>query len=164
MSESLNIAVLTVSDTRTPETDTSGQTLVDCLSEAGHKSIARQLLKDDLYAIRAQVAVWIADPQVQVVLVTGGTGFAARDVTPQAVEPLLDQTIPGFGELFRQASFAQIGSSTIQSRVMAGLANMTLVVCLPGSPNACRTAWHQILQEQLNSEHKPCNFVARLKP
>jgi molybdopterin adenylyltransferase len=159
----LNIAVLTVSDTRTLETDTSGQLLVDRLSEAGHHLAARVLLKDDLYRIRAQVATWIAEDEVQVVVITGGTGFTGRDSTPEAVACLLDKQVDGFGELFRQISVADIGTSTVQSRALAGLANGTLVCCLPGSTNACRTAWDGILAEQLDARHRPCNFVPHLK-
>jgi len=159
----LNIAVLTVSDTRTHETDTSGQLLADRLSAAGHRLAARVLLKDDLYRIRAQVAAWIADDEVQVVLVTGGTGFTGRDSTPEAVACLLDKQVDGFGELFRQISVADIGTSTVQSRALAGLSNATLVCCVPGSTNACRTAWDGILAEQLDARHRPCNFVAHLK-
>ena len=159
----LNIAVLTVSDTRTVETDTSGQLFVDRLSAAGHGLYARALLKDDLYKIRAQVAHWIAEDLVQVVLITGGTGFTGRDSTPEAVTCLLDKQVDGFGELFRQISVPDIGTSTIQSRALAGLANGTLVCCLPGSTNACRTAWDGILAEQLAARHRPCNFVPHLK-
>ncbi|MEE9103493.1 molybdenum cofactor biosynthesis protein B [Pseudomonas sp. QE6] len=159
----LNIAVLTVSDTRTLETDTSGQLFVDRLKAAGHNLAARVLLKDDLYRIRAQVATWIAEDEVQVVLITGGTGFTGRDSTPEAVTCLLDKVVDGFGELFRQISVADIGTSTVQSRALAGLANGTLVCCLPGSTNACRTAWDGILGEQLNASHRPCNFVPHLK-
>ena len=159
----LNIAVLTVSDTRSLETDTSGQLLVDRLLAAGHRLASRVLLKDDLYRIRAQVANWIAVDEVQVVLITGGTGFTARDSTPEAVACLLDKQVDGFGELFRQISVSDIGSSTVQSRALAGLANATLVCCLPGSTNACRTAWDGILAEQLDARHRPCNFVPHLK-
>ncbi len=159
----LAIAVLTVSDTRTLETDTSGQLLVDRLSAAGHQLAQRVLLKDDLYRIRAQVASWIAEDTVQVVIITGGTGFTGRDSTPEAVSCLLDKQVDGFGELFRQISVADIGTSTIQSRALAGLANGTLVCCLPGSTNACRTAWDGILAEQLDARHRPCNFVPHLK-
>jgi molybdenum cofactor biosynthesis protein B len=160
----LNIAVLTVSDTRSLDTDTSGQLFVDRLTAAGHRLAARVLLKDDLYKIRAQVATWIAEDQLQVVLITGGTGFTARDSTPEAVNCLLDKQVDGFGELFRQISLVDIGTSTIQSRALAGLANGTLVCCLPGSTNACRTGWDGILAEQLDSRHRPCNFVAHLLP
>ncbi len=159
----LAIAVLTVSDTRTSETDTSGQLLVDRLTAAGHQLAQRVLLKDDLYRIRAQVATWIAEDAVQVVIITGGTGFTGRDSTPEAVACLLDKQVDGFGELFRQISVADIGTSTIQSRALAGLANGTLVCCLPGSTNACRTAWDGILAEQLDARHRPCNFVPHLK-
>jgi molybdenum cofactor biosynthesis protein B len=159
----LNIAVLTVSDTRSLDTDTSGGLLVERLQGAGHHLAARVLLKDDLYRIRAQVAQWIAEDEVQVVLITGGTGFTGRDSTPEAVSCLLDKQVDGFGELFRQISVADIGTSTIQSRALAGLANGTLVCCLPGSTNACRTGWDGILASQLDARHRPCNFVAHLK-
>lgn len=159
----LNIAVLTVSDTRTPDTDTSGGLLVERLQAAGHSLAARVLLKDDLYRIRAQVAQWIAEDEVQVVLITGGTGFTGRDSTPEAVACLLDKQVDGFGELFRQISVPDIGTSTIQSRALAGLANGTLVCCLPGSTNACRTGWDGILATQLDARHRPCNFVTHLK-
>ena len=159
----LAIAVLTVSDTRTAENDTSGQLLVDRLTAAGHQLAERVLLKDDLYRIRAQVASWIAEDAVQVVIITGGTGFTGRDSTPEAVSCLLDKQVDGFGELFRQISVADIGTSTIQSRALAGLANGTLVCCLPGSTNACRTAWDGILAEQQDARHRPCNFVPHLK-
>ncbi len=159
----LNVAVLTVSDTRTLDTDTSGGLLVERLQAAGHHLAARVLLKDDLYRIRAQVAQWIAEDEVQVVLITGGTGFTARDSTPEAVACLLDKQVDGFGELFRQISVPDIGTSTIQSRALAGLANGTLVCCLPGSTNACRTAWDGILASQLDARHRPCNFVVHLK-
>lgn len=160
----LRIAVLTVSDTRTLATDSSGQTLIDGLESAGHALCARDLVPDDIWQIRARLSGWIADPLVQVVLITGGTGFTARDNTPQAVAPLLDKTVDGFGELFRQLSLNEIGTSTVQSRALAGISNGTLVCCLPGSPGACRTAWNGILREQLDSRTKPCNFVPHLKP
>lgn len=159
----LNIAVLTISDTRTFDTDTSGQTLADLLQTAGHVLIDRGLVKDDIYQIRAQVSQWIADPKVQVVLMTGGTGFTPRDNTPQAVAPLLDKQVDGFGELFRQVSLAEIGMSTLQSRALAGMSNGVLVCCLPGSPGACRTGWEQILAGQLDSRTGPCNFTPHLK-
>ncbi|EKT4485531.1 molybdenum cofactor biosynthesis protein B [Pseudomonas putida] len=160
----LNIAVLTVSDTRTYDNDTSGELLASRSVEVGHRLVARALLKDDLYKIRAQVATWIADEQVQVVLITGGTGFTGRDSTPEAVECLLDKRIDGFGELFRALSILDIGTSTVQSRALAGLSNRTLVCCLPGSTGACRTAWEGILAEQLDARHRPCNFVKHLLP
>ncbi|MDD2343990.1 MAG: molybdenum cofactor biosynthesis protein B [Tolumonas sp.] len=159
----LNIAVLTVSDTRNEETDTSGRSLVDNLQSAGHHLVEKQIVIDDKYDIRAILSRWIADNNVQVVLVTGGTGFTGRDTTPEAVAPLFDKTIEGFGELFRQVSFNEIGTSTIQSRALAGMANKTLIFCMPGSTNACRTAWDHIIQSQLDSRHKPCNFVPHLR-
>ncbi len=159
----LNIAVLTVSDTRNEETDTSGRSLVDNLQSAGHYLVEKQIVIDDKYDIRAILSRWIADKNVQVVLVTGGTGFTGRDTTPEAVSPLFDKTIEGFGELFRQVSFSEIGTSTIQSRALAGMANKTLIFCMPGSTNACRTAWDHIIQSQLDSRHKPCNFVPHLR-
>ena len=159
----LQIAVLTVSDSRTEETDTSGQLLVERLTGAGHQLAEKRILKDDLYRIRAQVAAWIASDHIQAVLITGGTGFTGRDSTPQAVAPLFDVTVEGFGELFRQLSHGDIGSSTVQSRALAGLSNATLICCMPGSTNACRTAWDGIIGEQLDASHRPCNFVARLK-
>jgi molybdenum cofactor biosynthesis protein B len=158
----LNIAVLTVSDTRTLETDTSGQALVDRLQDAGHRLQARTIVKDDVYQLRAQVSQWIADPQVHVILSTGGTGFSHRDSTPEALQPLFDKEIDGFGELFRSLSYQEIGTSTIQSRAVAGLANGTLIFCLPGSTGACRTGWERIIAEQLDKRHRPCNFVDML--
>ena len=155
----LHIAVLTVSDTRTLEQDSSGQLLVDRLSEAGHVLADRALIPDDIYRLRAEVSRWIADPQLQVVLVTGGTGFTDRDSPPEALLPLFDKQVEGFGELFRQISFTEIGTSTVQSRAVAGLANRTLVFCMPGSTNACRTAWDRILGEQLDARTRPCNFI-----
>lgn len=159
----LNIAVLTVSDTRTVENDTSGALLASRSVDMGHRLIARVLLKDDVYKIRAQVATWIADEQVQVVLITGGTGFSGRDSTPEAVECLLERRVDGFGELFRALSILDVGASTVQSRALAGLSNHTLVCCLPGSPGACRTAWEGILAEQLDARYRPCNFVKHLR-
>ena len=159
----LNIAVLTVSDTRNEETDTSGRSLVENLKAEGHHLADKQIVIDDKYDIRAILSRWIADTNVQVVLVTGGTGFTGRDTTPEAVAPLFDKTIEGFGELFRQVSFNEIGTSTIQSRALAGMANKTLIFCMPGSTNACRTAWDHIIQSQLDSRHKPCNFVPHLR-
>lgn len=160
----LNVAVLTVSDTRTLETDTSGQYLVDQLVKEGHKVVERMILQDNLYQVRAQVAQWIASDDVQVVLTTGGTGFSDRDSTPEAVACLVDRRIEGFGELFRQISYNDIGTSTIQSRAFAGLANRTLVCCVPGSTGACRTAWEGILQKQLDARQGPCNMVAHVTP
>jgi molybdenum cofactor biosynthesis protein B len=161
--EPLNICILTVSDTRSLETDTSGQKLQDLLAAAGHRLYARDLVIDDIYQIRAVASQWIADKQAQVILITGGTGFAGRDSTIEAVEPLFDKTVVGFGELFRHVSYEEIGTSTIQSRATAGLANRTLIFCLPGSTGACTTAWEKIIVEQLDSRHKPCNFVGQLR-
>ncbi len=158
----LNIAVLTVSDTRGSHNDTSGDFLAQASADAGHKLAARRIVPDDIYQIRAEVSAWIADDAVQVVLVTGGTGFAGRDSTPEAVAPLLDKQIEGFGEVFRALSLTEIGSSTIQSRALGGMANRTVVFCVPGSTGACRTAWNGIIREQLDSTHRPCNFVAVL--
>lgn len=160
----LNAAVLTISDTRTAETDRSGQALADCLSGAGHRLIDRRIVPDDVYHIRAVVAGWIADPEIQVILTTGGTGFTGRDSTPEAISVLLDKQIEGFGELFRHLSWQEIGSSTVQSRCLGGLANATVVFCLPGSTGACHTAWHGVLQEQLDSRHTPCNFANLVIP
>lgn len=159
----LSIAVLTVSDTRNIDSDTSGQALIDGLQSAGHTLAERAIVKDDVWQIRARVCSWIASENVQVVLITGGTGFTARDNTPQAVQPLLDKDVDGFGELFRYVSLSEIGTSTVQSRALAGMSNGTLVCCLPGSTNACRTAWNKILVEQPDSRTKPCNFVPHLK-
>ncbi|ODS22800.1 molybdenum cofactor biosynthesis protein B [Candidatus Endobugula sertula] len=158
----LNIAILTVSDTRTSENDSSGQLLAECIAKANHQLIDRERVKDDIYQIRATVSRWIADGNIQVIVVTGGTGFSERDSTPEAVEPLFDKTIHGFGELFRAISYDEIGSSTIQSRCVGGLANQTLIFCLPGSNNACLIGWNNILKEQLDSHQKPCNFVGLL--
>lgn len=159
----LNICILTVSDTRHFDTDTSGQKLQDLLTATGHKLHDRKLVIDDIYQIRAAVSNWVVDAQAQVVLITGGTGFAGRDSTVEAVTPLFDKTVVGFGELFRQISFDEIGTSTIQSRATAGFANRTLIFCLPGSTGACTTAWEKIIKEQLDSRQKPCNFVGQLK-
>lgn len=160
---SLRIAVLTVSDTRQLDTDTSGQYLVDSLIAAGHELIERQIVKDDIYQLRAVVSDWIANPNIQVILTTGGTGFSGRDSTPEALSILFDKQIEGFGEMFRHFSLLEIGTSTIQSRAVAGMANRTLIFCIPGSTGACKTAWSTILQAQLNADTKPCNFVAHLR-
>lgn len=158
----LNIAVLTVSDTRNEDTDSSGRYLVEALTGAGHRLAEKVILKDDKYDIRALVARWIASAEVQVVIITGGTGFTGRDTTPEAVMPLLDTQIDGFGELFRHITYQELGTSTVQSRALGGLANRTAVFCLPGSTGACRTGWNGILAEQLDASHKPCNFVQHL--
>ncbi|WP_196137963.1 molybdenum cofactor biosynthesis protein B [Aliikangiella sp. G2MR2-5] len=155
----LNIAVLTVSDTREESTDKSGAFLVSGVLEEGHQLAEKQIVKDDIYDIRAVVSRWIADPQVNVILITGGTGFYGRDSTPEAVAPLFDKNMEGFGELFRQISFQEIGSSTIQSRAIGGFANNTVVFCMPGSTGACRTGWEMIIKQQLDVNFKPCNFV-----
>jgi molybdenum cofactor biosynthesis protein B len=158
----LAIAVLTVSDSRTLETDTSGRYLVEALTAEGHREAARAIVADDIYQIRAVLSRWIADSDIDAVLVTGGTGFSGRDSTPEAVRPLFDKDIDGFGELFRALSHAEIGSSTIQSRALAGFANNTVIFCVPGSTGACRTAWQGVIREQLDSSHRPCNFVGVL--
>ena len=163
MSTALNVAVLTVSDTRTPDTDTSGAFLEEALLAAGHQIADRQIVIDDVYQLRAIVSRWIADPGVEVVLTTGGTGFSGRDSTPEALLPLFDKTIDGFGEVFRAISLTEIGSSTVQSRALAGMANGTVIFCMPGSTGACRTAWEGVLRDQLDSEHRPCNFVGVLR-
>ncbi|MFS1703321.1 molybdenum cofactor biosynthesis protein B [Aestuariibacter sp. GS-14] len=159
----VNIAILTVSDTRTLDTDTSGQYLQQAVEADGHNVVARELVADDIYRQRAVVSAWIADPAVEAVLVTGGTGFTGRDSTPEALRVLFDKDVDGFGELFRYLSYQEIGTSTVQSRAIAGFANRTVIFCLPGSTGACRTAWEGIIQSQLNSTHRPCNFVGHLK-
>ena len=159
----LHLCVLTVSDTRTAAEDTSGDYLVQALEAAGHRLAGRALLPDDRYRLRAQVSQWIADDGIDGVLVTGGTGFTGRDSTPEALLPLLDKEMPGFGELFRSLSFDEIGTSTLQSRAFAGLANGTFVFALPGSTSACRTAWERIIQAQLDARTRPCN-LATLRP
>lgn len=158
----LALAVLTVSDTRTEADDASGRVLVERLTGAGHRLADRAIVPDDIYRIRAVVSGWIADPAVAVVLITGGTGMTGRDSTPEAVRPLLDKEITGFGELFRMLSWEEIGASTLQSRALGGLANATFVFCLPGSTGACRTGWDRILQAQLDARTQPCNFVELL--
>lgn len=159
----LRIALLTVSDSRALAEDASGDYLERSLREAGHTLADRALLRDDKYAIRARVAAWIADAGVDGVIVTGGTGFTGRDSTPEAIEPLLDKLMPGFGETFRALSWDDIGTSTMQSRAFAGLANATFVFCLPGSTSACRLAWERLLSAQLDARTKPCN-LATLRP
>lgn len=155
----MNIAVLTVSDTRDIDTDTSGKYLAEQLKALGHNLIAKEIVIDDVYLLRAQVSQWIADPKVHAIISTGGTGFTGRDSTPEALLPLFDKEIDGFGELFRHLSLADIGTSTVQSRALGGMANKTVIFCVPGSTGACRTAWEGILQEQLDSRYRPCNFV-----
>ena len=155
----LRIAVLTVSDTRERATDTSGDLLASMIETAGHTLADRAITTDDLSAIRAQVEGWIAEPGITVVITTGGTGFTARDVTPEAVKPLFQKEIEGFAILFHMISFKQVSTSTIQSRACGGVANGTYIFCLPGSPGACEDAWEGILKWQLDSRHRPCNFV-----
>ncbi len=159
---SLAIALLTVSDTRTLATDPSGDALQERLETAAHRLVERQIVPDDRYRIRAEVSRWIADPAVQVVISCGGTGLAGRDGTPEAVAPLLDKTIDGFGELFRVLSFETIGTSTLQSRCLAGVANGTLIFVLPGSLDAVQTAWDRLIGAQLDSNTRPCNLVQLL--
>ncbi|MCP2039787.1 molybdenum cofactor biosynthesis protein B [Neisseria sp. HSC-16F19] len=155
----LNIHVLTVTDTRSYKEDGSGDYLCQAAEAGGHKLVSRDLCRDDLYDIRARVATAIADAAIDVVLVTGGTGMFPRDVTPDAVSVLLDKDIPGFGELFRAVSYEEIGMSTIQSRALAGIANQTLVFCLPGSTGACRTAWEKVIAPQLDPRINACGFT-----
>lgn len=161
--QSLAICVLTVSDSRTLAEDTSGDFLVQALTEAGHRVAERALLPDDRYKLRALVSKWIAEDAIDGILVTGGTGFTGRDSTPEALLPLLDKQMPGFGELFRAVSVEEIGTSALQSRAFAGLANGTFLFALPGSTSACRTAWDKILRAQLDARTKPCN-LATLRP
>ena len=158
-----HIAILTVSDSRGAAEDTSGQYLQEAAQEAGHQVVDRAIVKDDIYQIRARVSAWIADDNVQAVLITGGTGFTARDNTPEALLPRFDREVEGFGELFRMVSYEEIGTATIQSRALAGLANRTVIFAMPGSTRACRTAWERIIEEQLDARHRPCNFQPHLK-
>ena len=155
----LNIAVLTISDTRSLEDDKSGTTLVDRLVAAGHKLAAREIVVDDVEEIRVIVKRWIADPGIDAIITTGGTGFTGRDVTPEAVRPLFEKEIDGFSIVFHMISFQKIETSTIQSRACGGLAHGTYIFCLPGSPGACKDAWGGILKWQLDNRHRPCNFV-----
>jgi len=155
----LNIAVLTISDTRTPADDKSGSTLVDRITAASHIVAAREIISDDVDAIRAIIKKWIAEPGIDVVITTGGTGFTGRDVTPEAVEPLFEKRMEGFSIAFHMLSHSKIGTSTIQSRATAGVAGATFIFCLPGSPGACRDAWDGIIAAQLDYRTRPCNFV-----
>lgn len=155
----LNIAVMTVSDTRREDNDTSGKTLVDKLQAAGHHLAEKVIVPDDIYAIRAHISRWVADAAVQAVMTTGGTGVTGRDGTPEAVEVLLDKKIDGFGELFRSLSYEEIQTSTMQSRALAGVANGTIIFCVPGSSGACRTAWDKLINYQLDYRTQPCNLV-----
>ncbi|MGB5541281.1 MAG: molybdenum cofactor biosynthesis protein B [Gammaproteobacteria bacterium] len=162
----LNIAILTISDTRDEATDSSGRALAEGLLSAGHKLAEKLIVPDDIYIIRRELSRWIADDAVQAVISNGGTGLTGRDGTPEAVAPLLDRTIDGFGELFRWFSLDEVGTSTIASRAIAGVANATFIFCLPGSTNACRTGWNRIIEPQLDSRNRPCNLselLPRLK-
>ncbi|CAI0739990.1 Molybdenum cofactor biosynthesis protein B [Serratia liquefaciens] len=159
----VHIAILTVSDSRGEAEDTSGQYLQEAALEVGHRVVDRAIVKDDKYLIRARVSTWIADETVQAVLITGGTGFTARDYTPEALLPLFDREVEGFGELFRMVSYEEIGTATVQSRALAGMANQTVIFAMPGSTRACRTAWERIIEEQLDARHRPCNFLPHLK-
>ena len=162
-SQPLNIAVLTVSATRGESEDSSGHFLVEALEQAGPRRADKAIVRDDIYQIRAVLSRWIADPAENAVLVTGGTGFSGRDSTPEAVVPLFDKSIDGFGEVFRALSYEEIGSSTVQSRALAGLANNTVIFCMPGSTGACRTAWQGLIRDQLDSTYRPCNFVGVIR-
>jgi molybdenum cofactor biosynthesis protein B len=155
----LDIAVLIVSDSRTEKTDKSGKLLAERLLDAGHRLAEKAIVPDDIYRIRATVSAWIADERIRVVLTTGGTGVTGRDGTPEAVRPLLDKVIEGFGELFRSLSFDEIKTSSLQSRALCGVANGTYVFCLPGSSGACKTAWDRIIRDQLDYRTRPCNLV-----
>ena len=155
----VNIALLTISDTRTSDNDTSGKVLRERVLDANHHVTAQQIVPDDIYKIRSIVSQWISNPDIQAILTTGGTGLTGRDGTPEAVKILLDKEIEGFGELFRQISYHDIRTSTIQSRAIGGVANGTFIFCLPGSTGACKTAWDDILKEQFDARHRPCNFV-----
>ena len=155
----LNIAVMTVSDSRTEETDTAGKLLVDRLTGAGHKLAEKEIVVDDRYQIRAMLSNWIANPDIHAVIITGGTGLTGRDITPEAVKPLFDKEIEGFGELFRYLSYQKISTSSLQSRAVSGLANGTPIFCLPGSPGACKDGWDGIIVHQLDRRHRPCNLV-----
>ena len=159
----LRVAVITISDSRTLVDDTSGDYLVEALESDGHRVVRREIVRDDKYVLRAEISALIADEEVEVILTTGSTGLTGRDIAPEALEPLFDKAIDGFGELFRAASLADIGAATIQSRAFAGLANGTIVFCMPGSPGACRTAWEQVIRPQLNARTRPCN-LATLRP
>jgi molybdenum cofactor biosynthesis protein B len=155
----LTIAIMTVSDSRTEANDTSGDTLVKLLTEAGHTLVEKRIVADDIYQIRAAVSQWIAADSINAVITTGGTGITGRDSTPEAVKVLLDKEIAGFGEVFRAVSYEEIGTSTIASRAVSGVANATFIFCLPGSTGACRTAWGKIISHQLDFRTRPCNLV-----
>jgi molybdenum cofactor biosynthesis protein B len=158
----VHIAVLTVSDSRTEETDTSGKALVERLTAAGHVLAAKQIVPDNIYRMRAVVSNWIADPGVNVIITTGGTGMTGRDSTPEAIRPLLDKELEGIGELFRWLSYRDIKTSTVASRALGGVANATFIFCLPGSTGACRTGWDEVIEAQLDYRNAPCNMVELL--
>ncbi|MFO1189427.1 MAG: molybdenum cofactor biosynthesis protein B [Alphaproteobacteria bacterium] len=155
----VNIAILTVSDTRTEADDRSGAVLIERVTKAGHRLAARAIVTDDVSAIVAKLRTWIADPEIDAVIATGGTGLTGRDVTPEAFRSVYEKEIEGFGELFRMLSFKKIGTSTLQSRATAGIAGGTYLFAVPGSPGACKDAWDEILGQQFDMRHKPCNFV-----
>jgi molybdenum cofactor biosynthesis protein B len=155
----LNIAVMTISDSRTEQDDKSGNILVQRLLDTKHHLADKQIITDDIYHIRACISTWIADPSIHAVITTGGTGLTGRDITPEAIQPLYDKEIVGFGELFRMISYGLIKTSTIQSRAIAGLANGTVIFSLPGSPGACKDGWDEIIKQQLDIRHRPCNLV-----
>ena len=155
----VGIAVMTVSDSRTREDDSSGDALEERLTGAGHRLVARTIVRDDIGEIRAMVGTWAEDPEIDCVITTGGTGLTGRDVTPEAVRGLFGKEIEGFGEMFRQLSYGKIGTSALQSRALAGIVGDTYIFCLPGSPSACRDGWDMILAAQLDIRHRPCNFV-----
>ena len=155
----VNIAILTISDTRVAENDVSGRTLVERLKSAGHQLVAQGIVPDDLYQIRAIISTWIATPTIHVIITSGGTGLTGRDKTPEAIKPLLDKEIMGFGELFRALSFAEIKTTSLHSRAFAGVANGIYIFCLPGSAGACKTAWDQLIMPQLDYRTQPCNLV-----
>lgn len=158
----LCIAILTISDSRNEANDTSGQALVEGLQTAGHTLAEKMIVPDDIYIIRREISRWIADDSVQVIITSGGTGLTGRDGTPEAVAPLFDRTIEGFGELFRWLSYEEVGTSTLASRAIAGVANGTYVFCLPGSTNACKTGWDKIIESQLDARYRPCNLTELL--
>jgi molybdenum cofactor biosynthesis protein B len=155
----LNVAVVTISDSRTTENDSSGDYLAQSLETQGHKIVRRLIVQDDIYVLRAEFSALIADAEVSIILSTGSTGLTGRDVAPEALEPLFDKKIEGFGELFRAVSTTDIGAATIQSRAFAGLANGTVIFCIPGSPNACHTAWEEVIRPQLDARTRPCNLA-----
>ncbi|WP_045046248.1 molybdenum cofactor biosynthesis protein B [Rouxiella chamberiensis] len=161
--QAISLALLTVSDRRSKEDDTSGEYLRDAAVEAGHYVLAREVCKDNLYQIRAVVSQWIADERIGAIIVNGGTGFTAGDNTPEALKPLFDREIEGFGELFRMVSFEDIGTATIQSRAIGGMANQTVIFAVPGSTNACKLAWEQIISSQLDARNRPCNFIPHVR-